>query len=117
MHVSDYFENPTWRTLYVLAQKGYFAGKGDDNRYSKQNYNEGGYSPLFIMANDRYTVQLNRHNSQSPYDSGIIYKGPGSTRHHEKLETCVDSRNNPYLCARTILDTPPPTNTNYGYGW
>jgi hypothetical protein len=96
--LQDYLQQPTWRAIYALGQKD----DGGKN-FGNWSYGDGFYTPLFTDANSVYAVRFNRHDSRSPYDSGIPIRGDGDHFRRPELERCYDTTDNPHACARRIL--------------
>jgi hypothetical protein len=114
--IKDFMGNATWRQFYMLSHNGYFAGDGV-TRYSRKNYDDGGFNPIFVDANSAYAVQLNRHNDQNPYNVSVVYKGYGSFEGQDEFRKCTASTNYPGDCADRTLGLSNPFNPRYQYDW
>lgn len=97
----DFTENPLWKAMFV---RGMYGQKETNSRYYDPAAKSTTYVPVYINANDRYSVNVSRYCSgPCAYDTGLVQPQNYAPGTHAELEFCTDSTGDPTGCADAVL--------------
>jgi len=92
----DSLQSPHWRSLYTWGSES-----PQSKYYSKTSYNDGGFVPLVIDANQQTSTQMQR-GGKYVYSIGAVSPSLQQRNVMGEINGCVDHTHDPNYCTRHI---------------
>lgn len=109
--MQDFMGNRHWRNMYIWAIED-----PQKNTYDKYKYDDGGFTPINIDANDTYAVQMKRAGATHIYNMSVIGNQDYPPQKQIDLQDCVEIIQSPYSCANAILNPNNNLRAQHGPG-